>query len=169
MIITVCTIIIVNYILSINFVYKYVIKARYWMIRYMCVPRFHFLSKSMIFMLDTGNYTPKSPCSSANGLHFTMESSSRYVPVRAVPSVSHEGYGVLHMWCTLYKTSGRGVLDWVKLRRSVKLSWRNKFIAPIPIKNPNPSLDPGSIRDLEHKLQGASGSTTSWLRFQSGC
>ena len=42
-----------------------------------------------------------------------------------------------------------------------KLFWHEKFGAPIPIPNPTPTLDPGSVRDLEPDLQGESGSTTS--------
>ena len=47
----------------------------------------------------------------------------------------------------------------------VKLFWHDKFIAPIPIPNPIPSLDPGYIRHLEPDICGLSGSMTSrlWL------
>ena len=72
----------------------------------MCVPRFCFQYKSLIFMPNLVHYTPKSLCYSTNGLIFTLKSLSWYVPMSAIPSVSCGGGGC----CVLHKTSGRGGL-----------------------------------------------------------
>ena len=50
----------------------------------------------------------------------------------------------------------------------VEIFWHEKFIAPIPIPNLTSSLAPGSARDLELDLRGASSSTTLLSRLRSG-
>ena len=79
-----------------------------------CVfPTFLFPLKYLLLMPNTGHYTPKSPCLSSNGLLFTWNSLSGYVPMRAVPSIHCEVF-----FCTklLREASGRGVFKWVRLR-----------------------------------------------------
>ena len=44
------------------------IKTCHWIIIYVCLPTFRFLSKPLLFTLNTGHYTPKFLCSSLNGL-----------------------------------------------------------------------------------------------------
>ena len=65
---------------------------RYCIIIYFCVPCFCFHSKSLLFTPNPGHYTPKSLCSSPNGLLFTSKSSSGNVPMSAVPYI-HCGVG----------------------------------------------------------------------------
>ena len=96
---------------------SYNIKTRYWIIRYVCVPRFHFLSYSLLFTQKPGHYMPKSPCSSPYVLLFTPKFSSRYVPVFAVSSVRCGGLGVFHTWSAFSETSERGVFEWVRSRK----------------------------------------------------
>ena len=49
-----------------------------------------------------------------------------------------------------------------------KIFWGKTFIALSPILNPTPIMDPGSERELETELCGASGSTTLWPWLRSG-
>ena len=68
-------------------------KMRYWVISYVCVPCFCFRSKSLVFTPNTGHYTPKSPCSSPNGLFFIPKSSYGCVPMIAFQPDHHGAWG----------------------------------------------------------------------------
>ena len=46
---------------------------------------FFFLSKPLLLTLNNGHYTPKSPCSSPNGLLFTLNYLSGYLSMSVVP------------------------------------------------------------------------------------
>ena len=51
----------------------------------MCVARvFIFLSGSLLFTPNPGDYKPMSTCSFPNGLHFTRNLLSEFVPMGAV-------------------------------------------------------------------------------------
>ena len=77
------------------------IKMRYLLIGYVCCPCFYFPSESLLFTPNPCHYTPKFPCSSPNGLLFTLDSLSGYIPMIAVPYVRHGGWGVLLLWSVL--------------------------------------------------------------------
>ena len=135
---------------------------------YVCVPRFRFRSKSLLFTPNPGHYTPKSTCSSPNGLLFTQKFSSCYLPVSVVLSICPGGWEFLHVQIMLLKTSGRGGFECVRLRRCEQNYFSAiKFNFLIPITNLTPSLYHGSIMDLVPELRGSSGSTTSQPKFQS--
>ena len=53
----------------------------------MGVTAFYFLVKITVFMPYTGQYTPKSPCFSPNGVVLMSKSEYGYVPVIAILSV----------------------------------------------------------------------------------
>ena len=70
------------------------IKMRYCIISYVCFPRFCFPSKTpLLFTPNPGHYTPKSLCSSPNGLLITPNLLSGFVPVSAVSSGLRQGGG----------------------------------------------------------------------------
>ena len=108
--------------------YYLLYKILYWVISYVCVPRFCFRSKSLIFMTNPGHYLLKSPCYSQNGPIFTPKYLSGYLPMISVPSVR------CGVWGVLWEIRGRGGFEWVGLRWCA----RNYFVARIFCTKPNP-------------------------------
>ena len=75
-------------------------KTRYWIISYMCCPRFRFPYKYHISTPNPGHYNSKSPWSSTNGLFLTLNSLHGFVSMIAVSSNRHGGgRGVARVKC----------------------------------------------------------------------
>ena len=92
-----------------------VTKMCYWIISYVCVSRFHFLIDSRLFTPNSGHYSSKSSCSSSNGLVFTPNSSSVYVPMSTSLYGQCVGWGILLMRSVFHETSGRCEFKWVRV------------------------------------------------------
>ena len=74
----------------------------------LCFSRFRFPYESLIFTPNTGHYMPISTYSSPNGLLYTPNLLSGFVPVSAVPSVQR-GKGLCCARKVRYAKLGQGV------------------------------------------------------------
>ena len=113
-----------------------------------CVcPAFSFPLQIPDFTPNTGRYTPKSLCSSPNGLILNLKYSYGYITVSGAPSICHGGWGVLRVRRALRKNSGRGGFEWASLHRCARnyfgagnLLHQSQYPNRLPVWLPGPQL-----------------------------
>ena len=130
------------------------IKIRYWIIIYVCIPRFHFCSKYLLFTPNPSHYTPKYLCYYPKGLILFPISSSGYVPISLSCSYVEGDEGCCAHKVHCAKLGGGGVQMGEFAQVCTILFQCEKFIAPIPITNMTLMISPRSARYLGHQPHG---------------